>query len=88
MFAAPLVDGFKLFFELSELPLQLRWLAWIQTHVIACMVSDLEAVAMQLCDLVPGHIVLLVRLEVKSFSDEESRTKLVLQQNWSHYGEV
>src|SRR5262245_620784 len=44
------------------------------------MVADLEAVFVELGDLVPGHVVLLVGREVPPLGDEERGPELVLLQ--------
>ena len=53
-------------------------------EMIASVIADLKAVSMQLSDLLPSHVVSLVVAKVKTFGDEERRTKFILQQNRSH----
>src|SRR5207245_8392209 len=50
--------------------------------VIKRMVADLEAVLVKLRDLVPRHVVLLVRREVEAFRDKERGAELVFQEEW------
>ena len=68
---APGVDGFE----------SARWSLsgpLLGGFVVAGVVADLEAVAVELGDLVPGHVVALVRREVEPLADEEGRAEAVL----------
>src|SRR5262249_4835785 len=51
-------------------------------HVVASVVADLEAVFVELGDLIPGHVVALVGREVEPFGDEEGRAELVFLEQW------
>ena len=57
-------------------------------EVIPSVVPDLEAVAVELGDFVPRHVVAAIRLEVEALGDEERRRKPILQQQRSHDGVV
>ena len=46
--------------------------------MVAGVVADLEAVTVELGDVVPGHVVAFVRRKVKPLGDEEGRAKAVL----------
>jgi hypothetical protein len=46
--------------------------------VVAGVVADLEAVTMELGNVVPGHVVAFVRREVEPLGDEEGRAEAVL----------
>ncbi len=76
-FDATVVDRLDLFFQSREVLL-------VDRHVVAGVVADLEAVPVEMGDLLPGHVVLLVALEIESFGDEERRPEVVLQQNRPH----
>jgi hypothetical protein len=65
------VDGLHLHLQLREIGLR-------HAHVIAGVVADLEAVPVQLTDLIPGEVVLLVRPEGEPLGDEERRAEPVL----------
>jgi hypothetical protein len=63
---APGVDGF----ELLDGPLRVLGAGGL---VVAGVVADLEAVTVELGDVVPGHVVALVRPGVEPSVDERSR---------------
>jgi hypothetical protein len=48
--------------------------------VVAGVVADLEAVAVEPGDVIPGHVVALVGREVEALGDEEGRAEAVLLQ--------
>src|SRR5262249_36593797 len=48
------------------------------TLVVLGVVADLEAVLVQLRDLLPGHVVAFVGGEVEALGDEERRAESVL----------
>ena len=50
--------------------------------------ADLEAVFVQFRDLLPRHVVLLVRPKVEAFGDEERGTELVFREDWPRDREV
>jgi hypothetical protein len=52
------------------------------------VVPDLEAIAVELRDLVPGHVVRLVGREIEPFGDEERRGETAPQECWAHDGEL
>ena len=68
---APGVDGF----ELLGCPLRVLGAGGL---VVAGVVADLESIPVELGDLVPGHVVALVRREVEPLGDEEGRAEAVL----------
>jgi hypothetical protein len=59
-----------------------------QSQMVAGVIADFKAVLMKLGDFLPGHVVLLVVLEIESLGDEERRAELVLQQHWAGDREV
>ena len=56
--------------------------------MVAGVVADLEAVAVEAGDLVPGHVVALVRREIEPLGDEEGRAEAVLLEQWGGDGHV
>src|SRR5207237_9539879 len=67
------VDGF----ELLDRPLRVLGAGGL---VVAGVVADLESVTVELGDLVPGHVVALVRREAEPLGNKEGRPKAVLVQ--------
>ena len=63
-----------------HLLLQPRQVGLLTRHVVARVVADLEAVPVQLGDLFPGEVVLLVGPEREPLGDEERRAEAVLLQ--------
>ena len=57
-------------------------------HVITRVVADLEAVLVKLRDLVPRHVVFLVRCKVESFGDEECGAELKFREQRPCHREV
>src|SRR6266852_6248182 len=54
-------------------------------HVVPRVVADFKTIPVQLTDLVPGKVILLVRTERKPFGDEERRAEPVLIQERPDY---
>src|SRR5262249_60161304 len=63
------VDRLDLLFEPGQVFFRRR-------HVIASVIADLEAVAIQFRDLLPGQVIGLVGTERESLADEERCTKV------------
>ena len=53
-------------------------------NMTTSVIADLEAVRMELLDLVPGHVVLLVLGEIKALSNEKGGSEAVLFEQRSH----
>ncbi len=81
MFLAAGVDRLELLGDLGEV-------FGADTHVVAGMVADLKAVAVQLCDLFPGHVIIFVGLKSEPLRDEERGSKTVILQNRPHNCEM
>ena len=76
---APRADGLDLLRQLVEV-------ASIDGQVVACVIADLEPVAVQFGDLRPGHVILFVRGKGKAFRDEKSGRESVFLQHWTDNG--
>jgi hypothetical protein len=70
---ALIFDRLQLFVELVDLFIANR-------KMVASVISDFKAIAMQLRDLLPRHVVVFVRFEIEPFGDEERRAEVVLHQ--------
>src|SRR5436309_8085358 len=68
-----------------ELPGQLVQITGIHAHVVARVIADLEPVAVQFGNLLPGHVILFVRPKGKTFGDEKGGGESVLLQQRPHY---
>ena len=55
---------------------------------MARVVADLEPIRMELLDLLPCHVVLLVLGETKAFRDEECGSEAMFFEQWSHIGRL
>src|SRR5207244_10655027 len=75
------IDRLQLFRNLRHILLR-------QPQMVPRVVANLKAVFMKLGDFLPGHVVLLVVLEVEAFGDKKRRAELVLQQHRPGDGEV
>ena len=52
------------------------------------MITDLESVLVQLPDLLPSHVIVLVSAKVKPFGNEERGAKAMLLENGPHDREM
>ena len=50
------------------------------------VIPDFKSVVMELLDLFPGHVVLLVLCKIKPLGDEESCPEPMLLEQWSDEG--
>ena len=72
------VDGLDLLSQFVEI-------AGIDGQVVARVIADLEAVAVQFGNLLPGHVILFVRAEGKAFRDEKGGRETIFLQQRTHY---
>jgi hypothetical protein len=79
IFGAADIDRFDLLAQLGER-------AWRHAQVIAGVVANFETILVQLPDLIPGHVILLIGAERKSFGDEKRGAKAVSLENGPHDG--
>lgn len=84
--------GYSVFFALllDILDIGIHLLGCLSGHrqVPASVVTDLKAVRMELLDLFPSHVILLVLGKVEAFGDEEGRSKAILLKQWSNIGSL
>ena len=78
---APLVDSRQLLCQKPDGFL-------VDAEMVASVVADFKTVSMQLCDLVPRHVVRFVVRKIEALGNVERRAEPVPFQNWPHDCEV